>query len=99
MYSSESEKEQDLPTYSDSEEVVAAKPKTPKKARRAAEQNQPESRLTARDMLVRQDQLIAALHKMVALQEQMLKSKDELIATQNAEIERLRRMVRSLEIQ
>ena len=94
VYSSELE---ELPNYSstsDSEEIVE-KPKTPK-APTATEQPQ---QAFARGMFDRQEQLIATLNKMVTLQEQMLKSKDELIASQNAEIERLRRMVRSLEIQ
>ena len=95
VYSSESEKEPELPNYSDSDEVVAEKPKTPKKTRRTA-QKTPES---VRSMSDHQDQLIVTLNKVVALQEQMLKGKDELIASQSAEIERLRRMVRSLEIQ
>ena len=95
VYSSDSEKEPDLPTYTDSDEIVAEKPKTPKKTRRTA-QKTPES---VRSMSDHQDQLIVTLNKVVALQEQMLKGKDELIASQNAEIERLRRMVRSLEIQ
>jgi hypothetical protein len=95
VYSSDSEKEPDLPTYTDSDEIVAEKPKTPKKTRRTA-QKTPESVRSTSD---RQDQLIVTLNKVVALQEQMLKSKDELIASQSAEIERLRRMVRSLEIQ
>jgi hypothetical protein len=95
VYSSDSEKEPNLPTYTDSDEVVAEKPKTPKKTRRTA-QKTPES---VRSMSDHQDQLIVTLNKVVALQEQMLKGKDELIASQSAEIERLRRMVRSLEIQ
>ena len=97
VYSSDSEKEPDLPTYTDSEDVVAEKPKTPKKTRRTA-QKTPES-VSVRSMSDHQNQLIVTLNKVVALQEQMLKSKDELIASQSAEIERLRRMVRSLEIQ
>jgi hypothetical protein len=55
--------------------------------------------LRADSIITNQFKLVDALNQMLGHKDQLLKTKDDIIAAKTAENERLQRMVRSLEIQ